>query len=435
MSEPKTTGKTTAKKASRGAATQTESSRALFLRDLLRYLGPGFVVTIGFIDPGNWATNIAGGSKFGYGLLWVISLSTLMLIALQHAAARLGIVTGRSLAANVRRQFPRPLVWLFGVTIVLACAATELAEYLGASLGFSLLLHIPVWAGAPLTLAVVLVLILGQQYDNLERVIVGFLALIGICYVIELFLVHPMWNEAAVHWVVPHLGGGSILVAVGILGAIVMPHNLYLHSNVILSREWDVPEGDRRRLMQYELIDTTLAMSLGWLINSAMIIVAAAVFFDKGIAVDTISQASETLRPLVGPLSQFLFGLALLAAGLSSSVTSSLATANVVTGYLGKPEDPHSALYRWSMIGISVPAMIIIAIGLNPYLVLILSQVALSIQLPLTIIPLLILVHRRSVMGPYGANIVEHLLGWSIALIVIGLNVFLLLQIAGVVGR
>jgi manganese transport protein len=403
-------------------------ARDLFSRELLRYLGPGFVVTIGFIDPGNWATNIAGGSQFGYRLLWIVSLSTLMLIFLQHLAARLGIVSGRSLAANIRREFPRPLVWLFGVTIVVACAATELAEYLGAALGFALLLHIPVWLGAPLTLAIVFVLIAGQRYDSLERVIVVFLAVIAICYVIELYLVHPAWGSAIPHWAVPAVSGSSILVAMGMLGAIVMPHNIYLHSDVIRSREWDVEAGEHERLMHFELIDTTLAMGMGWLVNSAMIMVAAAVFFRKGMTVNSISQASQTLRPLVGSLSQLLFGLALLAAGLSSSVTSSMATANVVTSYLGKPEDPHSLAYRLALLAVPIVPIIMIASGLNAYRVLILSQVALSLQLPLTIVPLLVLSRRRRVMGHMRTGTVATATGWLVASVIIGLNLFLLYQ-------
>ena len=274
--------------------------RDLFSRELLRYLGPGFIVTIGFIDPGNWATNIAGGSEFGYALLWVVSLSTLMLIFLQHLSAKLGIVTGHSLAVNVREQLPKPVVWIAGVTIVLACMATDLAEYLGAALGFYLLFGLPLWLGTPLTVALVFVAILGQQYHKLERMIVVFLAIIAACYILELFLVHPDWGAAAPRWVIPSVDGASILVALGMLGAIVMPHNIYVHSNVILSRDWDLAPQRRRRLMNFELIDTSLAMGMGWLVNSAMIIVAAAVFFGAGVTVTSIEQASATLEPLVG---------------------------------------------------------------------------------------------------------------------------------------
>jgi manganese transport protein len=403
-------------------------ARDLFSRELLRYLGPGFVVTIGFIDPGNWATNMAGGSEFGYTLLWVITLSTLMLIFLQHIAARLGMVSGHSLAVNIRAHFSRPLVWLFGLSMVPALVATSLAEILGGALGFQILFHIPLYIGAPLTLALVVLAILGQRYDQLERLIVVFLAFIAAAYVIELFIVKPDMAAAAPHWIIPSLSGASILVAMGMLGAIVMPHNIYLHSNTIQSREWDFGGANQVRLMRFELIDTTLSMGMGWLVNSAMILVAAAVFFRNGVSVSSIEQASQTLKPLAGPLSQLIFGLALLVAGLASSITSSLATANVVTGYLGRPEDPHSRAYRLGLIAMALPAVVLIMIGLNAYRALILSQVVLSIQLPLTIIPLLILSQRRTVMGDMKLGRLGTVAGWTVAAVIIGLNVFLLYE-------
>jgi manganese transport protein len=229
-------------------------------------------------------------------------------------------------------------------------------------------------------------------------------------------------------WIIPTFPHGSIVIAMGMLGAIVMPHNIYLHSNTIQSREWDFGGHDQTRLMRYELIDTSLSMGMGWLVNSAMILVAAAVFYSHGITVTSIQQASATLRPLVGPASQLLFGLALLVAGLSSSITSSLATANVVTGYLGKPEDPHSRLYRLGMVAMAAPAVLLIMIGLNAYRALILSQVVLSLQLPLTIIPLLVLTRRASVMGDMRSGNRTMVSGWLLAAIIIGLNVFLLYQ-------
>jgi manganese transport protein len=400
----------------------------LFSRELLRYLGPGFIVTIGFIDPGNWATNLAGGSQFGYALLWVITLSTLMLILLQHVAARLGIVTGASLAVNVRRHFSQPLVLLFGATMVPALVATSLAEILGGALGFQILFRLPLVVGAPLTFALVWVAIVGQRYDQLERLIIVFLAFIAGAYIVELFIVRPDMAAAAPRWVVPVFPAGSIVVAMGMLGAIVMPHNIYLHSNTIQSREWDFGGADQTRLMRFELIDTSLSMGMGWLVNSAMILVAAAVFFTHGITVSSITQASATLRPLVGSAAQLLFGVALLVAGLSSSITSSLATANVITGYLGRPEDPHSRLYRVGMVVMAAPAVLLIMIGLNAYRALILSQVVLSVQLPLTIVPLLLLIRRRDVMGALRAGRTTMVSGWTVAAIIIGLNVFLLYQ-------
>lgn len=402
----------------------------LFSRELLRYLGPGFIVTIGFIDPGNWATNIAGGSEFGYDLLWVVSLSTLMLIFLQHLSAKLGIVTGRSLAVNVRTNLPRPVAWVAGVTIVLACIATDIAEYLGAALGFYLLFGLPLWLGAPLTVGLVFLAILGQQYHRLERMIVAFLAIIAGCYVVELFIVGPDWAAAAPHWAVPSLDGASIFVALGMLGAIVMPHNIYVHSNVIQSRDWELTPDRRRRLMNFELIDTSLAMGMGWLVNSAMIIVAAAVFYRYGAEVTSIEQASRTLEPLVGSLARLMFGVALLVAGIASSITSSLAEANVVTGYLGKPEDPRSRAYRLGLIVTSLPAMVVIVLGIDTYRALIASQVMLSVQLPFTIIPLLWLSRSRRVMGEERMGPGQTVTGVVLAGIIIGLNVYLLYQTA-----
>jgi manganese transport protein len=386
------------------------------------------VVTIGFIDPGNWATNIAGGSEFGYHLLWVVSLSTLMLIFLQHTAARLGISSGRSLAANIRRQCPRPLTWVLGVSIAIACSATALAEYLGAALGFNLLFGLPVWAGAPLTLALVYVAILGQQYDHLERLILAFLTVISACYIVELFLVHPAWHQAVPAWVVPHVGGSSIYIALAMLGAIVMPHNIYLHSDVIQSRDWETDPARRATLFRYELVDTGLSMGVGWLVNSAMIIVAAAVFFRHGIKVTSIAQASKTLQPLVGPLARFLFGVALLVAGLASSITASLAEANVVTGYLGKPEDPHSRAYKVGLVALTLPAMVLIAVGINAYKALIVSQVVLSLQLPFTVLPLLWLVRSRTVMGDERMGPSVAVVGAVLVTILIGLNGFLVYE-------
>jgi len=371
---------------------------------------------------------MAGGSQFGYDLLWIISLSTLMLIFLQHVAARLGIVTGASLAVNVREHFSRPLVILFGGTMVPALIATSLAEILGGALGFQILFHIPLVVGAPLTLAIVIALIIGQRYDRLERLIIVFLAFIAGAYIVELFIVKPDMAAAVPHWIIPTFPAGSIVIAMGMLGAIVMPHNIYLHSNTIQSREWDFGGEDQDRLMRFELIDTSLSMGMGWLVNSSMILVAAAVFYTHGVTVNSIQQASATLRPLAGPFSQFLFGLAFLVAGVSSSITSSLATANVVTGYLGRPEDPHSRLYRLGMVVMAAPAVLLIMIGLNAFRALILSQVVLSLQLPLTIVPLLVLTRRASVMGAMRSGDRAMVLGWLVAAIIIALNVFLLYQ-------
>ena len=400
-------------------------------KEFLKYLGPGFFVTVGFIDPGNWATNIAGGAKFNYSLLWVITLSTIMLIYIQNLSAKIGIISGGSFAANIRANYPRFVSNFLGATIVLACIATDIAEYLGAAIGFNLLFGIPLYIGAPLTVLFVFFAILGQRFKNLERMVVSFFAVIAGCYVVELFIVKPDMSAAVKGMVIPTVSSGSILIAMGMLGAVVMPHNIYLHSNVIQSRDWTGDEAKKRRLIRLELADTTIAMVMGWLVNSSMIIVAAAVFFKAGLPVESIEKASETLRPLAGNMAQLLFGTALLFAGVGSSITSSLAEANIITGFLGKPEDTHSKTYRIALIATSIPAMFIIAMGLDSFKILIISQVALSLQLPFTVIPLLMVSRNKKIMGNFAISSFNLLIGGIITAVIIFLNGLLLYQLFG----
>ncbi len=409
------------------AGNQTiDKTKAMPFRTILRFLGPGFLVTVGFIDPGNWATNIEGGSKYGYDLLWVITLSTIMLIIIQHMAAKLGIATGKSLAVNIRDNFPRPVAFLLGVTIVLACVATDVAELLGGAIGFNLLLGTPLWLGALITVFFEVVLIISQRYHRLEAIIIGFLAIIGICYVCEIVIVDPDWAALAPSLIIPKVDSSSIYIAMGILGAVVMPHNIFLHSNVIHSRKWGSSDEEKKKLLAYEKIDTTAAMIMGWVVNSAMIIVAAAVFARHGIAVDSIEQASETLRPIAGPLAGFLFAVALVFAGVGSSITSSMAEVNVITGFLGKPEDPRTFLYKVSVFVTAIPSFVIILSGLDTFRILIFSQVVLSVQLPFTLIPLLILCRKRSIMGGFSSGTKEFCAAVVISAIVIALNIYLL---------
>ena len=395
------------------------------LKTALGFLGPAFLVTVGFIDPGNWATNIEGGSRFGYDLLWVITLSTIMLIVIQHMAAKLGVATGKSLAANIRQRFPAPVSAFLGLTIVLACVATDVAELLGGAIGFNLLLGLPLWLGAMLTVFLEVFLIVSQRYHRLETTIVGFLGIIGLCYLIEIVLVKPDWAVLAPALVVPRVNADSIYVAMGILGAVVMPHNIFLHSNVIHSRKWGISEAEKMALLHYEKVDTLSAMLAGWIINSAMIVVAAAVFARNHVTVSSIEQASATLRPLAGPLAGLLFAIALVFSGVGSSVTSSMAEANVITGFLGKPEDPRTVLYRVSVFITAIPSFLIILSGVDTFRILIFSQVVLSIQLPFTLIPLVILCRSRKVMGVFRSSTREFVAAVVISALVIVLNVYL----------
>jgi manganese transport protein len=402
--------------------------RQIFNKEILRYIGPAFLVTVGFIDPGNWATNIAGGSEFNYGLLWVITLSTLMLILLQTMSARLGIVTNRSLAELCRTEFHPTISSVLGGTIILASIATALAEFLGAAIGLYLLFGIPIWLAGILAAVIVLLLIGLQRYGHttIERIIIGFVSIIGFAYLIELYLVKPDWSLAIYHSIVPSLGGKSILVAMGMLGAVVMPHNIYLHSSIVRHIDFSPTEKNVRKLFRFELIDTILAMGVGWIINCAMIIVAAAVFFRNGVFVNSIEQASFTLKPLAGDLARFLFGIALLCSGLSSSTTAGLAGANVFTGYLNKSKDPQGFWFQLGMAVTIIPALAIIVMNFNSYQVLILSQVVLSIQLPFTMIPLFLLTSRKKIMGVHANNLTLKLLASLAIIIIIGLNLFLL---------
>lgn len=409
------------------------SARFTFNRELLRYMGPGFLVTVGFIDPGNWATNIAGGAGFNYSLLWVITLSTLMLIFLQHMSAHLGIVTGRCLAEGCREHLPLWSNCVIGGSAMLACMATALAEFLGAAVGITMLFGLPLALSAVISGAVILSVVAIQKYDQIERLIIAFVSIIGFCYLLELYLVKPDWGQALRSSVVPVIGSREIFIAMGMLGAVVMPHNFYLHSEVIQRRDWRaVNEERKRQLLRYEFLDTIFAMGAGWAINSAMVIVAAAVFFRNGVMVDDVVQAAKTLRPLAGGLAEMLFAVALVCAGVSSSITACLAGGTVFTGFLGKEIDAQKAWFRAGVLLTAVPAIILIVLLTDVYMTLIWSQVVLSMQLPLTVIPLILLTRSRRVMGEYANGRFENLLMYLCGGIVISLNALLLLSFTGV---
>jgi manganese transport protein len=401
------------------------TSGRLTLKTALGFLGPAFLVAVGFIDPGNWATNIEGGSKFGYNLLWVVTLGTIMLIVIQHMAAKLGVATGKSLAVNIRQHFSAPATVFLGLTVVAACVATDMAELIGAAIGFKLLFGAPLWLGAGLTVLLDVFLIVTQRYHRLETMIVGFLTIIGLCYIVEIVLVKPDWAALLPSLVVPRVSGDSIYVAMGILGAIVMPHNVFLHSNVIHSRQWGISEPEKMALLHYEMVDTLVAMLSGWVVNAAMIVVAAAVFYRYGIRVSGIEEASATLRPVAGPLAGLLFAVALVFAGVGSCVTSSMAEANVITGFLGRPEDPRTRLYRIAVFVTAIPSFLVISLGVDPFRILIFSQVVLSIQLPFTLIPLLVLCRSRKVMGGFKSSTREFAAALVISAVVIVLNLYL----------
>ncbi|MGZ9160196.1 MAG: Nramp family divalent metal transporter [Candidatus Limnocylindrales bacterium] len=364
---------------------------------VLSLLGPAVLISVGYMDPGNWATDLAGGSQFGYTLLWVLLVSNLMALLLQHLSAKLGLATGLSYPQLCRARFPRPIALGLWLTAEAAAIATDLAEFLGAALGFYLLLRIPLFEAALLT-AVAVFGILGLYrigYRWVELAVFGLVAIIGGAYVLEVWLVGPEWGAVAAGVVIPSLQPGALPIAMGMLGATVMPHNLYLHSSVVLSRRRD-DEAVNRRTVRRSIIASAIALNLAWLVNSAIVITAAGAFGSAGIAIDSIEVAHETLTPLLGAAAATAFAIALLAAGLSSSTTATLAGQVIIEGFLGI----RFGLFVRRAITV-VPAIVVIAIGVDAFTILIVSQVALSIQLPFAIIPLVWLTSRREVMGGY----------------------------------
>lgn len=415
--------------AARPHAEPLERVRSFFsglsLRDFWRYAGPAFLVSVGYMDPGNWGTDIEGGVRFGYTLLWVIFLSNLMAIFLQSLAAKLGIATGRTLAENCREHFSRPMVLFFWATAELAAMATDLAEFLGGALGFYLLFKIPLLAAALLT-GLVVMLTLGLYrygYRAVEYAIGGYVAIIGLAYLYEISLAKPDWGSVAYHVVVPTLDPQSLLVAVGILGATVMPHNIFLHSGLVLSRRKPNDREQNRRLYRFAVLDSFVALNMAWLVNSAILIMSAAVFYQNGLSVASIEEAHRTLAPLLGGASSLAFAVALLCSGLSSSTTGTLAGQMILEGFL-RIQIP---LWLRRLITM-IPALIVIALGMDPLKVLVISQVILSLQLPFTILPLIWFTKQKDLMGDLANGPFTNALASLIAGIILALNGLLLYQ-------
>ena len=398
--------------------------------DVLKYVGPGLLVTIGFIDPGNWATNLAAGAGYGYQLLWMVTLSTVILILLQHNAAHLGIATGTCLAEAATCHLPRSLsLAVLGSAVVAACA-TATAELLGAAIALNMLFALPLRVGVILTIVVVLWLLFGTAYRRLEHYIVGFVSLIGLAFIYELSLAQLDWQAAARGWVIPSLPSGSIPIVMGVLGAVVMPHNLFLHSEIIQNRRWD--REDEAMLMhqlKFEFLDTLLSMGIGWAINSAMILMAAATFFVHHVPVNDLSQAEAMLRPLLGSSAVVVFACALLLAGIASSITAGMAGGSIVAGIFGEPfnsGDTHTRLGILATLLIGGSAIFFIA---DPFRGLIWSQILLSMQLPWTIFLQIYLTSSRKVMGKHANTGFGKLLLGIIALTVTALNILLLIDL------
>lgn len=397
--------------------------------DFFKYIGPGLLVTVGFIDPGNWASNFAAGSDYGYALLWIVTLSTVMLIILQHNVAHLGIVTGLCLSEAATRYTPRWVSRPVLATAVLASISTSLAEILGGAIALQMLFGIPVVWGAVLTTALVVIMLFTNSYKRIERAIIAFVSVIGLSFLYELFLVDIDWGLAARSWVVPSIPEGSMLIIMSVLGAVVMPHNLFLHSEVVQSHEYNKQSDTAiRKLLKYEFYDTLLSMGIGWAINSAMILLAASTFFVTGTPVEELQQAKSLLDPLLGNQAGIVFALALLMAGISSTVTSGMAAGSIFAGIFGESyhiKDVHSRVGVLLSLGIAL--LIIFFIG-NPFQGLIYSQMVLSFQLPFTVFLQVGLTSSRRVMGPYANSRWSSFVLYFIATVVSLLNIMLLLN-------
>ncbi len=391
-------------------------------RRVLPLLGPAVIISVGYMDPGNWATDIEAGSRFGYTLLWVLLGANLAAQLLQHLSAKVGLATGFTYPELCRRQFPRPVVLGLWVTAELAAMATDLAEFLGAALGFYLLFHLPLLPAALLAAVVVFGILALYRFGHrtVEWVIFALVAVIGVAYLLELWLVRPDWGAVAQGVVTPRIEPGALAIVMGMIGATVMPHNLYLHSAVVINRRRTDPDANRR-VIRSSIVASAIALNLAWLINSAIVITAAGAFGSAGLDVASIETAHATLIPLLGPAAATAFAIGLLAAGLSSSTTATLAGQVIIEGFLGI----RFGLFLRRLITV-IPAILVIGAGADAYQILILSQVALSIQLPFAILPLVWLTARKSVMGPHVNRWLTTASAATIGAIIIGLNVVLL---------
>jgi manganese transport protein len=403
-------------------------SRKGWLARLLPFLGPAFIASIAYVDPGNFATNIQAGAKFGYELLWVILGSNLMAMLLQTLSAKLGIATGKNLAEHCRERYSRPVVWTMWVLMELVAMATDLAEFVGAAVALNLLFGLPLWIAGLLTAIITFVILSLERYGfrTLEAVITGFLAVIAIGYLIEMFLGHPNWTAISQSTFIPHFTNSeSILLGVGILGATVMPHAIFLHSALTQGRVVVKKTEQQRRLFRFEIIDVVIAMLIASSINAAILITSAAAFhLLGGKNIGTLEQAYLTLQPLLGRAAGIVFGVALLASGLSSSSVGTMAGQVIMQGFL------HYHIPPWIRRVVTiVPSLIVIFLGLDPTRTLVISQVVLSFGLPFAVIPLVQFTSNKGLMGVLVNKHFTTFLASISAALIIALNFFLIHQI------
>lgn len=401
--------------------------------DFFKHIGPGIIVTVGFIDPGNWAANVVSGATFGYSLLWVVTLATIMLIFLQHNVAHIGIVSGKCLAEATHTYFKPALSNSILGTSFLATISTAFAEVLGGAIAIEMLFGIPIKIGAIMVACFVIAMLFSNSYKSIERWIIAFVSLIGISFIFELFIVNMDVPKTLVSLVVPSMPKGSMFLILSILGAVVMPHNLFLHSEIIQSREWNLKgKEDIEKQLKYEFMDTSLSMGIGWAINSAMIIVAAATFFSKGVNVTGLEQAHKMLIPMlgsIGSVASLLFAIALFFAAISASLTACISGGSIFSGIFGEPYNIKDIHTKLGIVITIVIAVIVVFFTTDTLNALVWSQIILSIQLPITVLTQIKLTSSKKVMGEYVNKGIEKYTLFIIAFIIIALNLFLLYSV------
>lgn len=397
------------------------------IKDFFKYVGPGFIITVGFIDPGNWATNIQAGATYGYTLLWVVSLSTIILIILQYNASKLGIVSGKCIAEALTSTYSTKVSKTILFSGLIATIATILAELLGGAIALQMMFNLPIYLGTIIITIITLFLIFSNTYDRIEGIIIGFISIIGLSFIAELAIANVDWLQVSSNIIVPTFDQSAIIIIMGIIGAVVMPHNLFLHSEFIQSRKWKENDDESlRKQLKLAKTDTVVSMLVGWAINSAMIVLAATTFYKAGIVVTELAQAQQLLIPMLGKTAAGVFALALLFSGIASSITAGMC-GGVINAGMNNEEfninDRHTSI--GVIMCVLVAATLILFIS-NPFDGLIYSQVFLSIQLPITIISLIKLTNNKSIMNNFINSTKEKILLYSCAFIIILLNIILL---------
>ncbi|BBN59554.1 Nramp family divalent metal transporter [Hydrogenovibrio marinus] len=400
------------------------------------FIGPAFLVSVGYMDPGNWATSLEAGSRYGYALLWVITLASLIAVLMQLLSAKLGIASGKNLAQMIRVEHPGKGGTFLLSTAALAMVATDLAEFLGVAVALNLLFDIPLVVAIFLTIFDVLLILWLERFGFrwVEMTILAFVATIGLGYVVELWLAQPEWADVAKAMFVPNatiMDTTALFIAMGILGATVMPHNLYLHSHQVMTRRDEgCSEETCRRFYKMMRWDTILALTAAWIVNSAILIMASAAFHEKGLLITDIDEAYKTLGPLLGEAAALTFGIALLASGIASSTTGTLAGQIVFESFFKKRPVNILKIRLFIRLGTMIPAAIAILLSTTPLKLLVLSQVILSMQLPFAVIPLVRMTSNPMIMGDLVNDAKTKITAWSATALIVGLNIWLLVMLA-----